>query len=83
MDIIIAAEFTFKSSITEDLGVSLLELDLSSTLKTPSGSIPGTEIPIQSSKEFKTKLNSSLQDVKLLYRRAKPRKTFDNYKRLK
>lgn len=60
-------EFSYKLSVTEDLGVSPFEISLEWTLMTLLDFIFATGIPVRSSKQVKTNLSTLLQDAQLSY----------------
>ena len=66
-----AAEFAYNSAVTDDLGMSLFELDLGWTPKSPLDMLSGKEIPLQNVEEFKEKLKASLEDAQYSYKIAK------------
>ena len=66
-----AAEFAYKSAVTEDPGMSPFEMDLGQTPKYPLDMHSGKEIPVRNVEEFKEKLKESLQNAHYSYRLAK------------
>ncbi len=61
------AEFAYNSTMSEDLGMSLFEVDLGWKPKSPLDCLNTTLDPNESVEEFKTRLKLSLDDAKYAY----------------
>ncbi len=69
------AEFAYNYATSEDIGMSLLEVDLRWKLKSPLDVLNKTLGSNESVEEFKGRLKSSLDDAKYAYKLAEQKKT--------
>ncbi len=65
----------YNSAISDDLGISLFEMDMGWNPKSPIDMLTRNDCPVETVTEFKSRLNETLSDAKFSYQVTKARQS--------